>query len=862
MAIEAQRLPFERLASAAEAIAAGADRAASLELLARAAAAATGAELAAVRVLDRADGTLVARAVAPPGSPRAAEAAGSRLPPAFASGPERLLVPARAGGRLVGAVELAGSLDATARPLAELAAAQLALVLRDPGPNAPGAGPEALERVGAALAAGAELEAAARRVVREAVGATGAGRGALWQVESDGLELLVAEGRWEQGALAEARTLAAAAAARASGEPVLVERHPAGGVTVWLRFGAPPFALLALRLAAAPAPEALRSLARFGARAAHALRLGIRAQETARELARTRALLAAVGEAISPLTLAHALETAVDRVGALLALDRVGVYLREGDRLVPAATRGLGGRHEPLAAALLELAAGPLRARETIVVGRGAREGAVAAAGRALAAAGVEAALAAPLRAGGETIGLLVACLGEREPPASDRSLLAALAAELAVAVQNARLHEEATRLGDALASALASERRAARRLRGLYEIANAFTRSLSLERTLEAIAETTVAVLGVDAAVVSVPAERGEALVPGSVRVADERLAPAVRAILDRPQPHVHLTQPLVLDERSAGRLGGGYALLVPFLAKGSTAAVVPIATKVELVAHLTVVSLDPARPIAAETVETATAIAAQAALAIDNARLYQQQKAFAETIQRALLPAARPQVDGLDVGATYVAAARLDVGGDVYDFAELGDGRLAIVLGDVTGHGVEATADMAMATFVFRSLVREHPEPAAFLAHANEVVAGEVEPGKFITMACVAVEAGGRLACASAGHPVPRLVRAGGTVAPLGRGGLPLGIERGQTYAQAEATLGPGDAVVLYTDGVTEARSGSEQYGVERLDACLRDRVGLPAQALAAAVLADCRAFAGGELRDDAAAVVVRRA
>ena len=113
-----------------------------------------------------------------------------------------------------------------------------------------------------------------------------------------------------------------------------------------------------------------------------------------------------------------------------------------------------------------------------------------------------------------------------------------------------------------------------------------------------------------------------------------------------------------------------------------------------------------------------TAATIAAQAALAIDNARLYQQQKAFAETIQRALLPRERPDPAGARARGGLRVGGTVDVGGDVYDFLELGDGRLAVVLGDVTGHGVDATADMAMAKFVFRSLAREHPEPHDFLA------------------------------------------------------------------------------------------------------------------------------------------------
>src|SRR5207237_4616437 len=148
------------------------------------------------------------------------------------------------------------------------------------------------------------------------------------------------------------------------------------------------------------------------------------------------------------------------------------------------------------------------------------------------------------------------------------------------------------------------------------------------------------------------------------------------------------------------------------------------------------------PGRPITEATIDSAVAIAGQAALAIDNARLYQQQKEFADTMQRSLLPRSEPEIEGLEVGEVYESSARVEVGGDVYDFLELGDGRLAVVLGDVTGHGIEATADMAMAKFVFRSLAREHPEPAGFLAAANEVVVGEIAPGKFITMVYLAID------------------------------------------------------------------------------------------------------------------------
>ena len=314
------------------------------------------------------------------------------------------------------------------------------------------------------------------------------------------------------------------------------------------------------------------------------------------------------------------------------------------------------------------------------------------------------------------------------------------------------------------------------------------------------------------------------------------------------------------MLDAELAKRLGGAHSLLLPFLLGGATAALLPVATAGELLAQLTIVSLDPAAPITRETLATARTISQQAALAIDNARLYQQQKQFAETMQRSLLPRERPSMAGLEVGAVYESAAQVDVGGDVFDFLELRDGRLAVVLGDVTGHGIDATADMAMAKFVFRSLAREHTEPSAFLAAANEVVVGEIAIGKFITMVYVTVESNGEVLCASAGHPEPRLVGADGAVTGLACGGLALGIDAPQTYDQVSAQLSHGDMVVLYTDGVIESRAGRELFGLERLDEVLSTHATRPAQDArgrrARGLPGLCRRRSAGRLRDRRAA------
>jgi serine phosphatase RsbU (regulator of sigma subunit) len=360
----------------------------------------------------------------------------------------------------------------------------------------------------------------------------------------------------------------------------------------------------------------------------------------------------------------------------------------------------------------------------------------------------------------------------------------------------------------------------------------------------------------------------RGE-LVTRAVHIAPGAPAEPLRTLLSRPQPLTAapldispVSEPTVLDAPTAERLGGATQLLAPFLAKGSTAAVVPVSTKTELLATLTLLSLDPERPITEETAEATRPVAAQTALAIDNARLYQQQKEFADTMQRTLQPAQEPRLAGYELGHVYESSARVDVGGDIYDFLLLDDHRLAVVLGDVTGHGIEATADMAMAKFVFRTLAREHRDPSEFLARANDIFVGEIELGRFITMTYLLVDLGtADVVSASAGHPAPRLVTPSGSVHPVVTSGLALGVDPDQVYDETRTVLEPGSSVVLYTDGVVEARCGGDLYGTDRLDRVLSTQRDHAAAELARAVVEDCRTFGGGELVDDCAVVVVNR-
>ena len=621
-----------------------------------------------------------------------------------------------------------------------------------------------------------------------------------------------------------------------------------------------------------PEAEQLTRLATFGVRVAHALRTGERSRLLALELERTQALLDLIVQATAELSVSHTLETAVERVGELLGVARVGVYLRgSGDgELEEATSRGLSGAHARVADRLLDVALGPSRERAVLEVADVVRDPRLADVAAVARETGIGAALAVPLRARGDVVGLLAAYpAGSVTAGEHETALLAAVAGQLAVAVQNAQLHEQATLLGEEREAALAAERAAARQIGALYEVSRSFAQSLRLDETLAALARTVVEVLDLDAAVVRMPDERREQLVPRAVHIRDAPFADAVGAILTQPVPFGQRSvQRLFRDRRTfwlgPGRRRGGQYLpaLVPFLEKGWTAAVVPVALPTEVVASLGVFSFRPGDPLSQQTVEAATALATQAALAIDNARLYQQQKQFADTMQRSLLPRSRPVIEGLEVGEVYEPSARVDVGGDLYDFLALDDGRLAVVLGDVTGHGVDATADMAMAKFVFRSLAREHPEPADFLAAANDVICSEIGSGKFISMSYVVVDGlTGRVSGASAGHPAPRIVLPGGSTRSLEAHGLVLGIDGGQEYAESGADLPPGASLVLYTDGVVEARRDGELYGDDRLDALLAERHDLPARALAVAVAENAREFAGGDLSDDLAVVVIRK-
>ncbi len=241
---------------------------------------------------------------------------------------------------------------------------------------------------------------------------------------------------------------------------------------------------------------------------------------------------------------------------------------------------------------------------------------------------------------------------------------------------------------------------------------------------------------------------------------------------------------------------------------------------------------------------------------------RHIEDELALARRIQARLLPPGPPDVPGLDLAGSTESAR--EVGGDYYDFLPLGDGRVALVIADVSGKGVGAALLMSAfrASLMSQDLARE--PVAAVLARLNRFLHHSVEPGKFVTAFLGVLDgASGRFVYSNAGHNAPLVVSADGTVARLEAGGLILGIFEDVAYETGEAALAPGDRLVLFTDGVTEAMDEhDEQWGEERLIELVRASADLGSAALLGRIVEAVRRFEGARgASDDVTLVVARR-
>ncbi len=417
-----------------------------------------------------------------------------------------------------------------------------------------------------------------------------------------------------------------------------------------------------------------------------------------------------------------------------------------------------------------------------------------------------------PLRARGRVLGALSLTMAEsgRRYTEADLDLARDLGLRAGVAVDNARLYEEAH-------EAAVAEQQRATQLDALAAASLSIHRTRSAEKRLELIAQTACDLLG---------ANRGAVIIRG--RHADEAHAVAGPAEIDPGEPAI--SKPMMARDGSdfgrievSGKAGG----------------------------------FNAADELALED------LARHAALALENVRLEERERHIARTLQASLLPPRLPTIEGLEAAARHLAGGEGTlVGGDVYDLFPVLD-EWTFFVGDVCGKGAEAAALTAMVRYTLRAEAIHRARPRDVLGRVNEAILRQFDDGRFCTVlhGRVRIEAGeARLRLASAGHPPPLILRAEGTIESVEVGGPLLGVVPEVTHRDVHVTLAPGDALVCFTDGVTEGRGPQGMFGDRALVPTLEACAGLDAETIAERVTRAALDFQGGQTQDDLALLVLR--
>ena len=255
-------------------------------------------------------------------------------------------------------------------------------------------------------------------------------------------------------------------------------------------------------------------------------------------------------------------------------------------------------------------------------------------------------------------------------------------------------------------------------------------------------------------------------------------------------------------------------------------------------------------------------TELARHASSALQNALQFEQERHIAETLQQSLLAEELPTVPGMQVATLYRAAAGSLVGGDLYNVWRLPGGEVAVLVGDVSGKGVEAAGVTAMVRYMTEALALRQSDPAALVAELNGLLCARLPDGVLVTLflAVITPDADGLTWC-NAGHPPPLVIGPAREVRPLGNPGPPAGAFSDAEYEGDWTPFEPGDLLFICTDGLLEARRHGQIFGEERVRESVLEMIDEPPGALARSAYAAARVWSEGRITDDVAIAVVRR-
>lgn len=575
-----------------------------------------------------------------------------------------------------------------------------------------------------------------------------------------------------------------------------------------------------------------------------------RQERLTREVADANSELSAIARvtdvAISTLELDALVQALLQRLADVMHADAAVLLLAEEDRLRSFGASGLEEEpREGFEVAIGEGFAGSIASTRRPRYAADAQEN-PAVLSPFVKRRGIRSMLGVPLTAGDELIGVLHVDWLEVHPQvARELELLQVVADRAGLAIRNAQLYAE--------------RQRAAELGRALNEIDAEINSTLEFDVIMQRVVERVAEVLGADAGAVFLSEDGGWRSRFG-VRI-PERL---VGQWFERERVRYSMLaqqRPELVIMNNEVRADPNYRDL--FLSEFNATGVLDVALKLgdDVVGDVAVYHTHPDKRFTREQADFLRNVGASLVLAIRNARLYEEERRVADTLQRALLRTPE-EIEGLEFACLYRSATEsAKVGGDFYDLFTLEDGRVGLVIGDVSGKGLAASTLTSLVRNTLRAYAYDVDSPAEIVARTNRVVFDAIPSDMFMTLILGLLDPStGRMTYCNAGHPTGLLLRPDGTIGSLTPTAPLIGAFRDLDFAEEEATISPGDVLLLYTDGVIEARGDEGMFGERRLrDVALGLRTTGDPRGLPQGVFERLQEFTHGHASDDVAMLAV---